>query len=227
MKMRGCEKGRAPNTRVLEKAKIVRAYLLKFRPSSHSEDYTIVFTCPNAKAAKKVRRALQRLLKDVEKHADYQVDWNPDDAEVWDEGRSVYFSVYTSGHLDPVIFTAKKAEKNVEAMCYDNFQRLEVSVMLPAEMTLEAAVLVLDEEQAKAIKFFLRECGAPKVLDVGSGADGGKGTGSEMGGGNGRQRVFKWLYEGSGIYDQQDNVLYIGDLKLDLNKKKNWQVIVL
>lgn len=77
----------------------MRFHIFRFRPSSHSEDFTLVAKYPNPELAEKAKKMLWKLLEDMKENPDgYHADWNPDDAwvESWDP-QTVAFGVYTSG----------------------------------------------------------------------------------------------------------------------------------
>ena len=65
-------------------------------------------------------------------------------------------------------------------------------------------MLVMDKDEAEAIKWLRKYCGEPEVLD------------------NGKSRIFKWDYAGDGIYS--DGTLYLGGFKFPVDERKNWSV---
>ena len=184
-----------------------KVYIFKFRPSSHSDDYTIIATYRDAGRAEKVRRALERLLKDMEKHPDdYNVDWSPDEARILLDGEKVWFEVYTAGYLEDVESVIRKVSKPENIECYRYYQELRVRVRVPKGLTAEVALLVLDKEEAEAIRWFRENCGEPKVIDCGDDT-----------------QILEWFYSGDGIYGEDEDTLYIG-FEFRIEDHGNWEV---
>jgi hypothetical protein len=182
-----------------------RWHVFKFRPSSHSEDYTLIATYEDEETAKKVRDALFKMLEDMKKNPEgYDTDWDPDEAEVSQCGDQVTFEVYTAGYLDDVEALLEKVAKPQSVECYQNYQEITIYVQVPKGLSLDAAMLVMDKDEAEAIKWLRKYCGEPEVLD------------------NGKSRIFKWDYAGDGIYS--DGTLYLGGFKFPVDERKNWSV---
>jgi hypothetical protein len=183
-----------------------KVYVFKYRPSSHSDDYTIIATYKSAKAAEKVKETLTKMLEDMKKNEkDYETDWAPDDAHISTEGSKVWFDAYTAGYMDDVESVLRKVAEPKEIECYRDYQELIVRVKVPKGLTPEAAMLVLDKEEAEAIKWFRENCGPPKVIDVG----------------DGEHQTFEWFYKGDNIYS--DGILYIG-FEFRIDDCGNWKV---
>jgi hypothetical protein len=183
-----------------------KVYIFKYRPSSHSDDYTIITTYKNEKAAEKVKRTLFKMLDDMRKNEkDYDADWSPDDAHVSTDGNKVWFEVYTAGYTDDVESVLRKVAVPQEIECYRDYQELIVRVKVPKGLTPEVAMLVLDREEAEAIKWFKQSCGLPKVVD----------------GGDREHQAFEWFYRGDNIYS--DGILYIG-FEFRVDDCENWKV---
>jgi len=182
-----------------------KVYVFRFRPSSHSEDFTVIATYKSVEKAEKVERALKDLLEDMEEHPDdYDIDWSPDEAYVSLEGNKVRFEVYTAGYLSDVESVIKKVAKPETIEWYRDYQEITVRVRVPKGLTVESAMLVLDREEAEAIKWFRENCGEPKVIDCGDGT-----------------QLLEWFYRGDGIYD--DDTLYIG-FQFYVGDRDNWEV---
>jgi len=183
-------------------------YVFKFRPSSHSDDYTVIATYKDRRAAEKVRDALERLLDYARNNEEaLDIDWSPDEARVAADGNEVTFRVYTSGYLDDVESVMRTAGSPEDVECYANYQELVVKVRLPQGLTTEAAMLVLDREEADAIKWLNDNCGPPKVTK------------------RGNEDEFEWHYKGNGIYSENDDDLYVG-FEFSLESRRNWEVSV-
>ncbi|RLF12948.1 MAG: hypothetical protein DRJ69_00170 [Thermoprotei archaeon] len=182
-------------------------FLFKFRPSSHSEDFTLIATYSSSEKAAVVEETLKRFLEDMEEHPDdYDTDWDPDDARVFKRGNEVWFNVYTAGYLDDVESAILKG-KPEKVECYRDYQELTVRVKVPAGLTPEVAVLIGDKDEAEAIRWLTENCGKPKVVENG-----------------GDDELLEWMYCGDGIYDDYENKLYLGGIEFDLNKHRNWEV---
>jgi hypothetical protein len=184
-----------------------KIYIFKYRPSSHSDDYTLIVTYKSAKAAEKVKETLFKMLEDMQKGANkYDTDWAPDDAHVSTDGNKVWFEVYTAGYLDDVESVLRKvAVPKEEIECYRDYQELAVSVKVPKGLTPETAMLVLDRDEAEAIKWFKQSCGLPKTFECG----------------DGEHQTFEWFYRGDNIYS--DGILYIG-FEFRVDDCENWKV---
>jgi len=181
-------------------------HIFKFRPSSHSEDYTIIATFNDEKTAEKVEGALLRMLEDMRNNLeDYDVDWSPDEAHVTTNGNQVIFEVYTAGYLDDVESLIRKIAKPLCVECYQDYQEIVICVKVPKGLSPEMALLVLDKDEAEAIKWLMKTCGEPKIVEAG------------------KHWIFKWLYSGDGIY--YERTLHLGDIRIDLNEHKNWEVM--
>ena len=183
-----------------------RFYVFKFRPSSHSEDLTFIATYKSEEAAEKVYDTLKKMLEDMEWNPDdYETDWSPDEADVNLWGNEVWFGVYTAGYLDDVESVMKKVAIPEKLECYRDYQELVIRVKVPKGLTPETAVLVLDREEAEAIRSLMTLCGEPKIE---------KGEKDEL--------VFVWYYRGDGIYD--DGVLYLSGNELRVDERESWEV---
>jgi len=117
---------------------------IKFRPSSHSEDGTIIATFPNEKRAKEVAKRLKRYGA---RRLDCRVGVSCSDAEY--------------GTIEQVdeIFDKYNAE-DVEQ--YDMYQELIIEVTLPIEMPLSVVPLIVDRETAEIIVKLTRWLGKPE-----------------------------------------------------------------
>ena len=178
--------------------------VFKFRPSSHSDNYLIIATYKDEKTARKAVDALRRMLEDMRKNPDsYDVDWSSEDADVSTAGESVFFEVYTAGYLECVESLLRKVAKPVEVECYQNYQEFVIHVKVPSGLTPETAVLVLEKDEAEAVKWLMKNCGPPKILDGGG------------------CQVFEWFYRGDEIY--YDGALHIG-FEFQVDGRENWEV---
>jgi hypothetical protein len=179
--------------------------LFKFRPSSHSEDYTLIATYQTVEEAGKAQAALDKLLKDMEEHPEsYDTDWSPNEAQVSASGNQVTFEVYSAGYLDDAESVLNNAANPEKMECYTNYQELTITVKLPKGLTPQTAMLVLDKEEAEAIKWFTEKIGDPKIAE---GEDG--------------EQTYEWFYSGDEIY--WDGCLNI-EFEFQVDEKENWAV---
>lgn len=188
-----------------EKADDMTFVIFKFRPSSHSEDYTLIATYPAVEDAGKAQAALDRLLKDMEEHPDtYDTDWSPEEAQISTAGNQVTFAVYSAGYVDDVESVLNKAANPEKVECYTNYQELTITVKVPKGLTPETAMLVLEKEEAEAIKWLTTAIGPPKIAE------------SEDG-----EQTYEWFYSGDEIY--WDGCLSVG-FEFRVDEKENWTV---
>lgn len=60
-----------------------KVYVFKFRPSSHSDDFTLIATYKDEESALKVGEALKKLMEDMKEHeSDYETDWDPNETTI-------------------------------------------------------------------------------------------------------------------------------------------------
>ena len=182
---------------------MVRIFLFRFRPSSHSDEWTIVATYPDKRKAEKAYKKLERLLEDMEKNeSEYETDWRANDANCWLNGKEVFFTVYTAGYLDDIYSVLEKFNpQKIEE--YRDYQELTIKVRIPKGSTIESLALI-DEEEAKALKWLTEKCGKPKVEE------------------DGDDQLHTFNYKGEGIYF--DPELHLGPYLINLEEKRNWEV---
>ncbi len=180
-------------------------YAFKFRPSSHSEDYTIIATYQTDEDATKAQKAVEKLLKDMAKQPEnYDTDWSPDEAQVSTCGNQVTFEVYSAGSLDDVEAALQEAADPETLNCYSSYQEVTISVKIPKGLTPQTAMLVLDKDEAEAIKWLTEHIGDPKIIA----------------GENGEQ-TYEWFYAGDEIYS--DDCLSMG-FEFIVSERENWVV---
>jgi len=178
---------------------------VKFRPSSHSEDYTIFARFKDAATAQHVAEILKKLLEDMEKHPeDYEIDWLPDEAKVTQYGDTVEFTVYTAGYLQEVEATLRKYDSPTELKVYRDYQELTIRLHLPEGATLETLPLLLDSEDLAIVRWLNQNCGEPQVII----RDG--------------KKLLAWHYAGDAIY--YDGILYT-DKGNPIGEKDYWEII--
>ena len=181
----------------------MKVLLFKFRPSSHSSDYTIVARFRTDRKAEEAYRELEQLIVEMDDAEAYGVDWSPGDAFYSLRGKTVYFSVYSSGHLGPAEDILSEAE---DYNVYTNYQELTISVEVPKGLNFESAMLVLPREEAEMLKVLRERCEKVEVEEEGD------------------RQFFIFKYKGDGIYDEFDNELILEDASLKLSGRPNWTV---
>jgi len=177
---------------------------LHFRSSSHSDDVTVIATFATNKAAKEVVSKLSKFIAEVKANREqFKVDWNPDEVELFIEGKQVEFHVYTVGYLDEVdtILNSGKPKKND---CYINVQVLEITVTIPKGLTPKTVALVMSPEEAKVLLWLEKNIGKPSIREV-----------------NGQSEL-KWNYYGNGIW--YGSTLAIDGHEFQLDEHPNWSV---
>ena len=180
-------------------------HVFKFRPSSHSEDYTLIATYRDEETAEKVKNALFRMLEDMRRNPEgYDTDWGPDDARVSHRGNQVTFEVYTAGFLDDVEALLEKVAKPDSIECYQNYQEITICVEVPKGLSIDAAMLVMDKDEVEVVKWLRKLCGEPEVVD------------------KGESQIFKWFYAGDEIYC--DGTLNLGGFEFPVDERRNWSV---
>ncbi|MCL1970107.1 MAG: hypothetical protein FWF66_01395 [Candidatus Bathyarchaeota archaeon] len=179
-------------------------YVFKFRPSSHSEEYSIIANYPSKQQATQAQKTVEQLLEDMAKNpSNYKVDWSPDEAELltWDD--KVSFRVYTAGYLENIETALQEKAKPSTINYHVNYQELTISVKLPKNLTLQAASLVLDREQVKAIEWLNNNIGSPKITQTKD------------------SETYVWVYDGDELY--RDGYLYL-NFDFAVDEKDNWLV---
>ncbi|OYT46499.1 hypothetical protein B6U84_00215 [Candidatus Bathyarchaeota archaeon ex4484_40] len=186
----------------------MKVFLFRFRPSSHSTDYTLVAEYYDELSAKKAYESLKKFLDEFKFSFEAYVDWIPEEAHCSRRGRRVYFGVYTNNmdSLEPIEDLLSIAAKEYDV--YKNYQELTITVEVPVGLTFEAATLVLDREEAEVLRALRDECEEVKV---------------EV---DGDVQRFVFHYKGDGIYSLFADELHIHGLSLSLRDKPNWRVEV-
>ena len=183
----------------------MKVLFLKFRPSSHSEDFTIIAEYATPAQANKAEAILKKMLEDMKTHEDdYDSDWEPDEASVSAYGRNVSFEVYTAGYLSHVISTMNKLKPIKPLEVFRNYQEIAIKLTLPEGMTIETIPLVFDARDVKAVRWLTEKCGKPKRIKW-----------------NGKEQLM-WLYKGDEIY--YGGTLWAGAVEINVYEKEYWDV---
>jgi len=184
--------------------------LLKFRPSSHSTDLTVIGTFKSAKEAKNFEQKLRTFVKQVDDDVIRQdFDWNGSNASVFRNGKKVYFNADTNGNLDEIedLMGSDPSIKNVST-CED-YQELTVTLHTDEKLQLknvsDALALVLSPEDVTLIRELNKECGKPKMwLDPQT-----------------KRQEFVWHYEGETVYEEDECILFGIEIR-DLERWNVW-----
>jgi|SRR5271157_2084422 len=182
-------------------------YALRFRPSSHSSDLSIVFTYPTLKASLDGLRKLRWINKAVLKDPQSKADWN-EQFEIARRGKRVVFGAFTDGELEPIKRMMSHTSPQKTEECY-SYQELTIEAVLPREVSLNmrpgAMALLIDPEEARAVQWLKAHCNTHKTLNQGS------------------ERKFVWEYAGSHLLSANDKTLSVGE-RFDVGKRPNWRV---
>ncbi|MEM4143915.1 MAG: hypothetical protein QW445_07260 [Candidatus Bathyarchaeia archaeon] len=170
----------------------------KLRPSSHSDDYTIIAKYQSKKDCQTVYKKLQRLLQHMKTKND--CDWSPDEAYVNKDDLVITFGVYTAGYLDEVEDILGAKASDIQTYC--NYQELEIEVELPAP-SLEASALAFSNEELKLIAWLKKHVSEPKIEK------------------DGDCWVAKWFYAGDAIYNDYE---IIADEAYPIDEWEKWKV---
>jgi len=186
---------------------VSQKFVIQFRPSSRSSNYSIVAIYKTAEEANKTFKAIKRLLKEIEadKSNKYDVDWSEEDVEVWVEGNKVQFNVDTSGYTDPIENVMRTMTPESISL-FEDMQTLDISVTLPVGATGGVVALLTDPEDAKAIDFLNYRCGPANKTVAGNNV------------------TMMWHYSGDGIYNNAEGKLYLGDAVIGLKEKPHWKL---
>lgn len=180
--------------------------VFKFRPSSHSEDYTVIAKYQTDEDAAKAQKAVEELLKKMETEPEkYDADWSPDETQISTAGNQVSFEVYSAGYLDDVEAALQGVATPETLNSYSNYQEVTISVKIPKGLTPQTAMLVLDQEEAKAIKWLKENIGEPKIIDDENG-----------------EQAYEWFYAGDQIYCDDDYLSL--DFDFVVSERENWIV---
>jgi len=187
--------------------------VFKFRPSGHSDDYTIFANYRSDVDAIKAKKAVEQLLADIAKNTSkYTLDWSVDEAKLSICGEEVSFSVNTAGYLNEVEAALRKSVEPKSVKCRVNHQELQISVKMPVDLSLQSAMLVLDVDEVKAIAWLIEKVGSPNMSKTAKEDDNDGDSG---------EQVWVWYYAGEGLWD--GDCLYL-DFEFDVSQRSNWKV---
>jgi hypothetical protein len=181
----------------------VKAFIFKFRPSSHSNEYTIVAEYSSKQAARKALRTVKVTIENPDENDER--DWSSDDACAWIKDRAVFVTVYTAGYMDS-IRNALGVVNPVSEETYEDYQELLIRVEVPEETNLTEAMLVFDKVEANIARILTEKCGEPETVKE-----------------NGLT-FLQWNYKGDRISDEVDQSICSGGEELKLASYPRWHV---
>lgn len=172
------------------------AVAVKYRPSSHSEDYVLIATYKDSKAAacglKRLKARLERLHKaELSNPEKCGLDWAVSAAHFYRERNRVVFQVYSSSSPQPIEQFFESDAEDLEVRVGE--QALHIAVELPKGVNLETAPLLLGADEVTALKLLVKIAGKPKVKKSGC------------------VQVWEWHYLGELYYLRSLNELFYGD----------------
>ena len=143
----------------------------------------------------------------MEKHEeDYNSDWTANEARVRTSGRTVVFNTYTAGYLSHVEYTLKKLKPVKPLKIYRDYQEIRITLVVSKGVTMKTMPLVMDPEDASAVRWLIDQCGPPKRAKQGD------------------KEVLEWFYRGNRIFSDVEATLWAGDVAINLDEKKYWNV---
>jgi hypothetical protein len=186
---------------------------IKFRPSSHSADLTIVATYKNTEEAKKIEKTLIRLIDEAQNDSsnDFILEFDPTETYVGRTRNRVYLYTNTDDDLPKTqsFIRENSNPQNIEAIA--DYQELTIYVKMAKNLVTQnqigpALALVLDGSEVKLLEWLTKNCGKPQTT-----RDNDK-----------TQTLLKWSYRGESIYMEDENSL----LDINLDKKDKWEIQV-
>ena len=181
--------------------------LARFRPSGHSDDWTIIGEYPTEADAAKSEADMEQFLARV-KNREVAVDWNADEATLKRCGKRVELTVYTCGYVDAVE-SVMESRPYTRVYSFVDYQVVHLEVKIPKGAArnddLSVLSLILDQKEMRVIRCIVALCGKP-VVTARRGYD-----------------VLRWRYEGDEIFSRAENALHVnGEFRLD--GRENWTV---
>jgi hypothetical protein len=187
-------------------------HYVRFRPGSHSSDLTVVFTYSTSKAAREGARKLRWINKAIlsasEKLPENSVDWHGQFV-IRRKRKEVLFHAFTDGELNIIKRSIQSAAQPLKVEdCY-NYQELTIAVTLPQEASAriesDALAMIIDPDEARAIRWLNQHCGAPRVT------------------GQGSNRKLTWQYSGEHIFSADRRRLFLDQL-FQVDTRPNWKI---
>ena len=143
---------------------------IRFRPSSHSDDCTIIARYGTEKAAKQGLDKLRRFLKKLrvhKRHAGWNTpldtDWHPSEAGVTLKKKKLKFQVYTDDFVKQVLKVFERSKPKKITVLHEHLE-IRITLMIPTKTTLNFLPLMLTLSEAKIVQELNRLCGLPRCV---------------------------------------------------------------
>jgi hypothetical protein len=182
---------------------------IKFRPSSHSNDYSVIINHKTTREARKTRVKLAPLVKRKSKNEGGDWDY-PELALI---GSKLIFTVYTSSGLGvaPVVEAVEayandlKGEETVEG----GYQEFDLTIPFPSKTTQATLKLIFPEKTFRLLQFLQKKCAVMAQQDK---------QGNE---------TLTFHYAGAPIFTSETREVQIPHPKEVVNLQPGWKVNVI
>jgi len=143
---------------------------IRFRPSSHSDDCTIIARYKTKEEAKRGLDKLKRFLKKLRAHKRHagwntslDTDWHPSEAGVTLKKKKLKFQVYTDDFVKQVLKVFERSKPKKITVLHEHLE-IRISLMIPTKTTLNFLPLMLTLSEAKIVRELNHLCGLPRCV---------------------------------------------------------------
>jgi hypothetical protein len=143
---------------------------LHVRPSSHSEDYTIVAHHKTPELAKEGLTNLERFLRKLVRHqtkhewdTPLDTDWHPSMAGLKQDGTKVVFQVYTDGFIKQIVAIMRET-KPTKVNVKSGYIAIHMWLTVPKKITMKLLPLMLNKQDAEIVTALMNQCGKPESI---------------------------------------------------------------
>jgi hypothetical protein len=143
---------------------------IRFRPSSHSEDYAIIARYSTEEEAKCGLGELRRFLTKLRARkplADwnprFDTDWHPSQAGVTLKKKKLKFQVYTDDFVKHVLEVFKQSKPKKITVLPDHLE-IRITLMVPTKTALNFLPLMLKPSESEIVQELNRLCGLPRSV---------------------------------------------------------------
>jgi len=147
--------------------------IVKCRPSSHSDDYTIIARYATPKQAERAFSGLQRFLIKLQNHkqtagwnTSLDTDWHPAEAGINLQKNEVKFQVNTDGFLKQVALTLKRFKPKKIRSIEDHIE-VRFSLKTPRGATVATLPFTLPDKDVQLVRKLVKMCGEPAIRNEG------------------------------------------------------------
>jgi len=144
--------------------------LIRFRPSSHSDNCTIIARYKTEKEAEWELGKLRRFLKKLRAHKQHaswgtplDTDWHPSQAGVKLEKKKLKFQVYTDDFVKQVLKVFERSKPKKITVLHEHLE-IRITLMTPTKTTLNFLPLMLTLSEAKIVQKLNHLCGLPRCV---------------------------------------------------------------